>query len=212
MSFRIFAPLLFLIGGPAVAAAQADPDSVQLRNNCRLAEQVIATGHPEPQDEWAWGVIHQCGGSGGAAIAQGMAALRQSADLEALDRLTGQAQWLRDGHMFDTALDIAGDASASVPARVLAMRSLLYYLRLEHPTNRGVPITYGDMHATADPRTGVPRQGCASGVASSHASPPAALGDPLPPDYGARVEALGIQLSRDAAEPPEVRAAALCLL
>jgi len=141
-----------------------------------------------------------------------MAAQRQSTDVAVLDRLTGQAQWLRDRHIFDAALDIAGDAAASVPARVLAMRTLLYYLRLEHPTTRGVPIAYADMHAIADSATGIPREGCASGVVVDHASPPASLGDPLPADYRARVEAVGVRVSRDTAQPPDVRSAALCLL
>ncbi len=212
MNNRTLAALLFVSGATTAARAQAVPDSMRLRNDCRLAEQVISTGRPEPQDSWAWGLIHQCGESGGAAIAQGMASLRQSTDTAALDRLTGQAQWLRDGHVFDTAMSISEDAAASVPARVFAMRALLYYLRLEHPTTRGVPIAYADMHAVPDSATGTPRQGCATGVVADHASPPIATGSPLPTDYRARIEAVGVRLSRNWAQPTDIRSAALCLL
>jgi hypothetical protein len=43
-------------------SGQANPDSVKLRNDCRLAEQVLTTGEPGPQRTEALKIIGLCGG------------------------------------------------------------------------------------------------------------------------------------------------------
>ena len=43
------------------AEAQADTDTIHLRNDCRLARQVLETGHPAPQRREAMLTIARCG-------------------------------------------------------------------------------------------------------------------------------------------------------
>ena len=47
---------------------QAKPDSVKLRNDCRLAEQVLTTGEPGPRRTEALKVIGLCGGEATATF------------------------------------------------------------------------------------------------------------------------------------------------
>jgi hypothetical protein len=35
-------------------AAQTHPDTLARRENCRVAQQLIATGHPASRQTWAW--------------------------------------------------------------------------------------------------------------------------------------------------------------
>jgi hypothetical protein len=52
----------------AVLHAQVDPDSVKLRGDCRLAEQVLTTGQPATHREEALKVIGLCGRAAAPAI------------------------------------------------------------------------------------------------------------------------------------------------
>jgi hypothetical protein len=198
---------------PAAAAAQEDPDSIRLRNDCRLAAQIIARGHPEPHEAWAWDVIHRCGSEGGVALAAGLRALRQSSDTALLDRLTTKGRWLRDGAFFSAAVDVSGDRSATVPARLFSMIVLLYAERLERPTSNGLPIHYRDLLSPVDPTTGFPTGSCGLdrySFSTRNLMPSA--GAPLPADYRRQIVELGGRLFRDSTEAQEVRVAAFCLL
>src|SRR5215218_9644020 len=92
--------LLFLLL-PACAVAQANPDSVKHRNDCRLAAQTLSTGHPSPHYGWALEMAWRCTEAApalAAAIAEA-ATVRDTAFLNALTQPTIQ---LRDGRVFET--------------------------------------------------------------------------------------------------------------
>ena len=58
---RVISSLVPFLLGAATLHAQAQPDEVRLRSNCRLALQVIKTGQPAPQTEWALRQVDACG-------------------------------------------------------------------------------------------------------------------------------------------------------
>lgn len=67
-SLRRIRHAALLVGMLATAAsaplhAQVSPDSIKLRNDCRLADQVLRTGHPAPHREDALHTIPLCPGS-----------------------------------------------------------------------------------------------------------------------------------------------------
>jgi len=193
------APLLVLAAcAPRLVAAQERPDSVHHRNDCRLAAQVISTGRPLPRREWALEVIQNCR-EGGSALAGAMRESRLSSDTAHLNALTWPAIRLRDGEIFQAAMQIAADRGASTQARVFAIRTLMWSM---YP---GGGLEYADL---ADLVQGRPRN-CFGHGPSTHTI--VTQGTPLPADYVARAKALARALDHDATETLAVRRAAVCL-
>jgi hypothetical protein len=57
----VLAALLLSAPSSSSVVAQANPDSVKLRNDCRMAAQVLTTGHPGPHIDDALTTIGLCG-------------------------------------------------------------------------------------------------------------------------------------------------------
>jgi hypothetical protein len=174
--------------------AQAEPDSVHRRNECRLAAQVISTGNPAPRKDWALAVIRTCR-EGGAALARAISRARTNPDTAALNALTAPTVQLRDGAVFATALEIAGDRSASVEARVFAIRTLIWSM---YP---GGGINYPDLSGGS--------HRCLGYGPSLHTE--VTQGAALPRDYVARAKSLARTLTENVTEAVPVRRAASCL-
>jgi hypothetical protein len=197
---RLSLAVLAILGAAVPLHAQAEPDSVKLRNDCRLAVQVTLTGNPAPRREWARWAIMRCGAEGGRVIAQAIRANKSSSDTALLNRITWPAFELRDGNVFLAAYEVLGDKSATPQARVFAVRTLLLALR---PNSY---LTYPDL---AD-ETGGRQRTCYGSGGSFHLV--VHPGTPLPPDYDVRVREIGARLAADASEPRAVRRAAACLI
>lgn len=109
-----------------VAAAAGDPVSlraqgdVHLRNDCRLASQVLRTGHPAPRRQWAWSVIPSCSNSAGAVLA---VVWRAPAERE-LAQLWGASYRVRDARLTRAVLTAFRDPSRSRAERLVAARVL----------------------------------------------------------------------------------------
>ena len=88
-----------------------------LRNNCRLAVQVIATGEPAPKKAWAYGFIQECPEAGDALASAWNRAL--SGD-DLFDRQRLSARTL-DSRILNTAATVASDASRAVEERWSAL-------------------------------------------------------------------------------------------
>src|ERR1041384_5383461 len=89
---------------PQLSAAQASPDSVGHRNECRLAEQVLTTGSPAPHREWAEGYIPSCGYDlWGRTAAIAVRRNKGSSDLALLSKQWRRLDFLRDGAVFQAA-------------------------------------------------------------------------------------------------------------
>jgi hypothetical protein len=180
---------------PAAVTAQTSPDSVQQRNNCRLAEQVLAAGHPAPREEWALGVVWNCA-EAGPTLARSLSAARASTDTAYLNALTAPSNRIRDGSVFAAAANLAQDRSASVPARVAAFRTLIFAVR---------PGWYVDFASLMDPNIV---------QCFLPPSPHSRIlnGTPLPADYVAQVGSLASRIRGDSTEPRVVRSAANCAM
>jgi hypothetical protein len=193
--FRVFTLALgvFLLTLPRSAKAQAEPDSVKHRNNCRLAAQILATGEPAIHTQWALDQSWRCPETA-EALSQRLRAAAGSRDTAALNAITAPAIELRDGRLFEAALAVASDQGATVEARIFAIRTLIHSMR------PGGLITYDGL---AD------REGdCYGGGPSVHQQITA--GSPLPSDYVERVHTLGRQLMSNTAAPPSIRHAGMC--
>lgn len=116
---------LALMVAPTTLAGQPQQD-VHLRNDCRLAQQVLVHGQPADKHDWALGVISNCGREGADILAAEMRKNRMAtARSPRLDLLAGQATMMVDSAIFDAALSIATDRSAGEAARIHAL-SVLY--------------------------------------------------------------------------------------
>lgn len=113
---------------PLVAQATARPDTVQHRNDCRLAVQVLTTGHPANKRYWALAYVQRCGAEGGSALAYALEQNRNNGQPEAVEEVVMVTSRFHDAAIFRTALDIARDESSTKPARIQALRVLYYQL------------------------------------------------------------------------------------
>lgn len=194
----------FLLAADALCA-QADPDSVQLRNGCRLARQVIETGNPSPHTEWALRQIGGCGPEAyGASLAVAVRRLRTETDTVVLREFWRPSRFLRDGELFRASRDIAADQGASTQARVFALLSLLHTVRF------GRTADYRNMIGGFETEEGLQwvRGGCAQTIVNDDIR---LDGAPLPADFHAQIRSLASRLRADGAEPLDVRTAAFCL-
>lgn len=169
-------------------------DSVHLRNNCRLAAQVIRTGHPAPRLEWAYSQIPACGAEGGEALAARLRELRSSRDTGTIRALTMPFAVLRDRNAFDASLEIAGDKGASDVVRAYAFRNLVWLISDD-----------ADPAFTPWDARGL---GCVGFVTDRNQS----TGAPLNPDYSERIKELARRVATDTTEPSAARYGARCVL
>lgn len=103
-------------------AAQTEGQDVHVRNQCRLAAQVLETGHPAPHYGWALEAIDKCEQTGGPALA----ALWRGAPLEGerLNQLFLASYSLRDSRVTAAAIEAATNGSLPQLVRLNAIRVL----------------------------------------------------------------------------------------
>lgn len=187
------------------AHAQTEADSIHSRNACRLARQVIKTGHPAPHTAWALRQIGACGPVTHAeALASAVRRLRAETDTVRLREFWRPSRYLRDGELFRASLEVAADRGASRESRVFALLSLLHTVRF------GRSAEYRHMVGGFQEDAGLRRVrgGCARTFVNDDVR---MVGSPLPADYAERVRALAERLRTDATEPLDVQTAASCL-
>lgn len=186
-----------LLAFPALGSAQARPDSVKLRNDCRLAEQVLTTGHPAPHREWASWTIRKCTGAG-PVVAQAIVRLRASSDTALLKVVTAPAAVVRDRAIYEAGLSILSDASASIQARVYAVRMLAWLFYPDADLNYG---DFVDIDGDGD-------RSCYGSGTHFHVS--IVRGSLLPAGWPDAIRQAARRVYDNPAEPAEVRKAALC--
>jgi hypothetical protein len=188
---------------PSVTQAQADPSEVKLRNDCRLAAQVIRTGTPAPKAEWALVKISQCTPALQAEVlAQKIDELRTSTDRHLVGNYYGEAKWFQDGRLFAVLLDVASDRGAAAEARIMAFTVLA---GIASPYR---VIRYAEFASGLNER-GQPRAECASRQ-QSHALTSRPVQTPLPNDFREQLNRVSRRVFADSTEPPTVRSAAGC--
>jgi hypothetical protein len=186
---------------PAPVREAAD---ARYQNDCRLAEQVLATGHPAPHTEWAINYIAVCGGEiYGRATAEAVRRLRTVRDTAVLRQFWRPSHFLTDIRFYDAATEIARDRSASPEARVYAFLTLV---RMSDPPRYveydNLVGGFFDVHGMRDVRGG-----CRSGRLA-HAE--RITGVPLPPDFRKSIRGFSIAIRDDEREPIDVRTSAAC--
>ncbi len=184
---------------PRIAAQTPEEVDDKRLADCRLASQVLTHGSPANKFDWALQTIGACGADGGAALAAFVRSVRASTDTAWLNRVTQGALYLHDGELFPASLEVADDASASIPARIFAMRTLMNHVE---PT-----LWFHGAADLAPPLTDLGVQTChpsflGHGLASQGAA--------LPVGFGETVRNFARRVSADAAAPEAVRTAAYC--
>jgi hypothetical protein len=183
---------------PLSAAGQANPDTVKARNDCRLAVQVVVTGHPAVKTEWAMDFVRQCTELP-TALARAIRDTRASRDTTVLKRVTAPADWLRDGNVYSAASEVLRDRTASPEARVFAIRVLMW------AALPGMELDYSHLVDTDADGS----RSCGGLGPSLHGE--MVRGMPLPSGWEESGRALGRSVARDPSEPAPVREAARCL-
>lgn len=166
MRHTSLAVLAGLLCAVAKLGAQDTPPAkeAQNRNDCRLAAQVVTTGHPAPHREWAYAVIQECEDSGPASIAAMWMGSRRLGP-EELPLLIRATRGLRDARLYAALRAFGGTPSADLDARLHALALLVVYgnpvtlifdpsdLRSppEAPTPLGRVVTHSDPVSGSEP-------------------------------------------------------------
>jgi len=188
---------------PQLASAQANPDSVHHRNQCRLAAQVIQSGHPAPKWEWAWTYIDACLPSERAeTYLSAIRQVRTSSDLRLIHRSVMPVVWFRDGRLFEAVLELAGDPGAATPARVVAFVALA---RIKEPQ---ATASYEGFIGGSTEINGIPVARCSG--SRGHTTGYLVGSTAMPTDYRERIISLAREVATDPRQPRNVRSAAAC--
>jgi hypothetical protein len=188
---------LLLVAAPLPLSAQARRANVP----CDSVPFLLQAGPKGIGFQRAAKVMPTCGQQARTAIATSIRTLRQSSDSAELSELHEVADTWKDGAIFEAALTVAADRTASARARVHAFS---YLLRLRSPYNG---VSYQQLAAGLD-ANGLPREGC--GNRRNSESGFYAGGSPLPGDWATRRRAIARRVFEDKTEPTEVRSAAAC--
>jgi len=176
--------------------AQANPGAIKARNDCRLAAQIVRTGQPATKAEWAWDMIHACPEAGDASSAA-LDRLRSDGDTAHFTPVIRVAFNVRDGKLFATALNVAGDGSASPTAREASFIVLVSQI-----TEDQIATFDGISRATAI-------SVCPLNTVNDRGVP--TLQSPLPPGAAASAGRVASSVVDDPDAPEPVRVAADCI-
>ncbi|HEX8391287.1 MAG TPA: hypothetical protein VF665_02930 [Longimicrobium sp.] len=120
-----------------VASQQAGPVlTAEYRNDCRLAAQMLETGHPQPHRAWSLGIISGCGAEGPATLASVWRSITAGEEIGPLVRSSLR---LRDARLYRQLRETAVDRSRPGAVRAAAMLVLARY------TNSGNAIWLSDL-------------------------------------------------------------------
>jgi hypothetical protein len=119
------AVLAIVASTPVHSQDRGPSEASHLRNDCRLASQVIRTGHPHTRREWAEQFIDNCPESGPAAFVDVW--ITVPADSARLKWLVNFSSRLRDQRLVNAAAAILRDRSRPDLVRIGAMLLLMRY-------------------------------------------------------------------------------------
>lgn len=115
---------MLTLSAQGAVAQGSERNNAHLRNDCRLAAQVIRTGHPAPRLGWAYSIIRLCDQSGPTVLAERWA---NAADTLELAELAGASAQFPTRAIFDaTASVVRGPAGRE--ASVYAMAVLVSFV------------------------------------------------------------------------------------
>lgn len=111
------------IGVPAAHLGAQSNQDAHLRNDCRLAAQVLRTGNPAPHRVWAMETIARCGDLGGPAVVATVWTEPPN-DTGLLERLYSASYMLRDRRITEAAAGAARNGALPQIVRLNAIRVL----------------------------------------------------------------------------------------
>ena len=114
-----------LFAAPGALPAQTHTDSVKLRNDCRLAVQVLTTGVPGPQRTEALNTIGLCGSEGVPALVKVWSAAAD--DRAELGLLVTATRGFVTPELVSTLFATLEQPGRTLNARTAALRVLLTY-------------------------------------------------------------------------------------
>ncbi|MDB4951307.1 MAG: hypothetical protein JWM27_3956 [Gemmatimonadetes bacterium] len=171
---------------------------VHLRNDCRLARQVLTTGEPHTRSAWALDRISLCDETGPEALASLWASPRR--DTVGLGHLIAVSAKLRDARLDATLRQIAGEPTETRARRLAALEVLVSW------AVPGLFIPYqqflGDESGRFSTRfemMSVDHPGQSDGV------------HPLPPGFASDLHRWLAKLAADETDPGVRRAAEFCV-
>lgn len=192
--------IVLLLDGVGSVEAQRIPGSPPSDHECRVAANKLGSD-PHSQafrDALEYGPLAGCGEIGGRALADALRRTRTLSDTSVLTWLGAEAWQMRSPHVFEAALEVAGDRAASVPARASSLLVLLGQEKegalLDAPWQQNLVVPVGRFCGV---RT------------SSHFEYHSEA--PLPADHRARVEGLLSRIMEDKGEPILLRELAHCI-
>jgi hypothetical protein len=193
----------------AALSATASAAHAQTAKECDQAAKVISTGRVNANQQSVYVTITRCGAVGANAFATGIPKNASETDTVRLDEYMGAADNWRDASIYNAATQLANQSTATVQARVFAIRHLIGLLQ------RNTRFSYGAMVATAD--TTLPNgtrrvsMGCQGYMISEPSG--TVVGAPLPSGVETQIRSTLASLAAGhLSAPKQVRAAAACLL
>lgn len=119
----------FLILGSSSGAAQVawEWPAERTEASCAGAEDFVSSAPRSSERREANRYLATCGPRGGVALAAQLRQSRGVSDLEALDAIYEGATRILDREVYQAAMDVAADPSASIEARVFAWKTLISY-------------------------------------------------------------------------------------
>jgi hypothetical protein len=116
---------LLICSALPLQAQDRPPETVQHRNDCRLAAQVVRTGEPHTKREWALGYVSNCANEGPAVLAEWWREGSEPAEVPDLVRSSGR---IRDARLYRSLTEAVADRSRPGAVRVGAMLVLAKYV------------------------------------------------------------------------------------
>lgn len=104
-------------------SGQRESQDPHLRNDCRLAGQILQTGQPAPHYQWAMETMRRCPETGGEVLPSVWA--HPPTDSAALNTLFLASYTVRDARITDAAIAAASNGSLPQLVRLNAMRVLV---------------------------------------------------------------------------------------
>ncbi|MHB1311828.1 MAG: hypothetical protein ACYC3L_07400 [Gemmatimonadaceae bacterium] len=217
----VMSVIAVLLGLTGTAPARAQELGGDAAKRCSQAAQVLRAydeavvrsgGHANEgggkaeQRQLAVAQLLSCGALGGAEAASTIRLTRALADPAMLNVLVGPFDNFRDTAVVSAVMTVAADASASVPARVFALRSMWvlqtgkFWVGYEELIPRRA--SPGDASVAT----------CGRGLRVAEAKPTWSIGAEPKAGFEVALRALAQKLKADATQPVVVRAAAGCVL
>jgi hypothetical protein len=207
---RHFSGCVVAVGSTLLGcAAPASQLRVNPARECQTAAQLRAPsedGGPH-MSRTLWRV-HECPERAGAIVAELLTSSRSERDTVAVQQETSLAQYIHDARVLEAALALALDSSATVAARLGALRALLWAKAPGHP--------YYSLSTLLLPPQCV-RPGCFSSYTSHFYRGGPTAGDtiqwpvfgyPMPGGYVTQIDGAAALIEDDARAPKSLRDAA----